>query len=74
MQQQEFGPDRRALQGLVLDEVTRTRVEMERAAVSVCDSLTWRRGYKAALTKFKQMDARRMALWARWDQLEKGGK
>ncbi|WP_374557961.1 hypothetical protein [Aquitalea pelogenes] len=74
MQQQEFGPDRRALMAMVMKDVMETREAMASAAVCVCDRLMSRGAYQPQLERFQQLDARRMAMWARWDQLKQEGE
>lgn len=72
MQLQEYGPDRRVLMNLVAEAANQSRVEREKAAIHVCDRLTIRKGYKNELAEFTQIDRRILALWDRWDQLNKG--
>lgn len=74
MQQQEFGPDRRALRTMVLEEIGRCRQNAAEAAVVVCDCLTNRRKYKEKLEHFQLLDSRYNSMWARWDQLKQGGE
>ena len=74
MQQQEFGPDRRALMAMVMKEATEAREAMGSAAACVCDMLVRKGPYQRQLERFQQLDARRMAMWARWDQLKQGGE
>ena len=74
MQQQEFGPDRRALMAMVFEEIGECRRKATVAAVLVCDCLTNRWKYKEKLEQFQQLDNRYHAMYARWDQLKQGGE
>jgi len=74
MQQQEFGPDRRALMAMVFEEIGDCRRKAADAAVLVCDCLTNRWKYKEKLERFQLLDSRYHSMWARWDQLKQGGE
>ena len=74
MQQQELGPDRRALMDLMMNEVMKLKAERDMNAIFVCDRLSSKQKYKDVLQRFNQMDADYKAMFKRWDQLGKGVK
>lgn len=72
MQQQEFGPDRRALMDLIFEDAMKVKEERNTQAIIVCDRLVHRWKYKDALQHFNQLDANYEGKMARWTQLYRG--